>query len=152
MSNHLDDKFDVVVKNLEGRIETYSSDFEQANLRIDEEQRKLIELLLIASIACGDVEQTNTTLIYGRENTFLLRLPKKMLQIVIDLTDEDSFLEGDLQLIRVIIEGHAVLKSDDKLTTLARINTQKSQLNDEASINDSEHKKFSVINSPLKSP
>ena len=49
-------------------------------------------MLLVASIACADVEQTNTTLVYGRENTFLLRLPKKMLQIVIDLTDEDSFL------------------------------------------------------------
>ena len=44
------------------------------------------------------------------------------------------------------------MKPDDKLSTLARINTQKSQLNDEASINDSEHKKFSVINSPIKSP
>ena len=92
LSNHLDDKFDVVVKNLEGRLETYSSDFEQAILRTDEEQRKLLELLLVASIACADVEQTNTTLIYGRENTFLLRLPKKILQIVIDLTDENSYL------------------------------------------------------------
>ena len=102
-------------------------------------------MLLAASIACADVDQTNRTLIYGRENTFLLRLTKKMLQIAIDLTAEGNPLEGDLKLLRVLIEGNTVLKPEEKLTTLRTKTLKKIQLNDEAFINDTEHRKFEVV-------
>ena len=107
-------------------------------------------MLLAASIACADVDQTNRTLIYGRENTFLLRLTKKMLQIAIDLTAEGNPLEGDHQLLRVLIEGNTVLKPEEKLTTLRTKTLKKIQLNDEAFINDTEHRKFEVVDQPLK--
>ena len=107
-------------------------------------------MLLAACIACADVEQTHKTLIYGRENTFLLRLTKKMLQIAIDLTAEGNPLEGDLQLLRVLIEGNTVLKPEEKLTTLRTKTLKKIQLNDEAFINDAEHRKFDVVDQPLK--
>ena len=77
-------------------------------------------MLLISCIACCEVKQARNILAYGRENTFLLRLTKDLVRIVVDLTDDEGTLKGDHQLMRLIIEHGTVLKPDDLQTTIAK--------------------------------
>ena len=69
----------------------------------------MLELLLVACIASGSVEETYATLAYGRENTFLLRVTREVLKVAVLLTDDDGPLGGDMALLRVIVENDTVL-------------------------------------------
>ena len=70
----------------------------------------MLEFVLIACISTCDVDQTQQTLIYGRNNTFLLSVTKDQLQIALRMTEEDGPAGGDLQLLRVLIEKQTVVK------------------------------------------
>ena len=64
----------------------------------------------MASVTCHNVNQTFITLTYGRSNTFLLSVTDDLLQIALRVTEDDGPLQGDMQLLRVMIEESTVIK------------------------------------------
>ena len=109
LTNDLEDLFECVVKKIGADLGGYSSGYDEASERTDPEQRGLLELLLLACIVCGSVEQTYTTLAYGRRNTFLLRVTQDALRMAVELTDDNGPLGGDLAILKVLAENGAVL-------------------------------------------
>ena len=109
LTNDLEELFECVVKKIGADLGGYSSGYDEASERTDPEQRGLLELLLLACIVCGSVEQTYTTLAYGRRNTFLLRVTQDALRMAVELTDDNGPLGGDLAILKVLAENGAVL-------------------------------------------
>ena len=65
--------------------------------------RRLLNLVIQASVIAYDVNMCEKTLIYGRNNTFLLSVTDNLLQIVLRVTESDGPGAGDLTLLRVMI-------------------------------------------------
>ena len=54
------------------------------------------------------------TLIYGRQNTFLLSVTDNLLQIALRLTENDGPIANDYTILRVMILNQTVVKATQK--------------------------------------
>lgn len=110
ITNDLPSTFAYSVNKMGAQIGTYPKKHEEARRRTDMIMRELLEFLLVGSVATCNVEQTRITLVYGRNNTFLLSLTDNVLQIALKITEDDGPVGGDLSLLRVLVENATVVK------------------------------------------
>ena len=72
--------------------------------------RKLLEFALCAAVCTHNVKQVKKTLVYGRENTFLLSVTDNLLQIALRMTEDDGPHKGDYAVLRTLITNATVVK------------------------------------------
>ena len=122
LTNNREDVFNYCIRKLDQNMGEYPRNFAEARVRIDAVIRTLLEILLIAAIITCNVKQCQRTLVYGRKNTFIIGIPEYFLQVALRLTEQDGPGNGDMSLLRVLVQHKTIVKRKVETSTKYKTN------------------------------